>query len=213
VILTGYPDFEAALQAIRNQVDDYAVKPVEPEELVKLVRQKLQAPARAHRPPATKRVADIIRDNKEHIMTEWLKVTRSHPEFQSTSVSDDERLDHLPKKLDELVTMLESHSRTTSGEQLRAAFLHGEARRRQGYSAEMIVEETRLVETCIFNTVQANLLNINISQLIPDLIHITDSSQRQLRQSLHAFFGERVTEIRTGDDKSLAAKGTGQRLV
>jgi hypothetical protein len=71
----------------------------------------------------------------------------------------------------------------------------------------MIVEETRLIETCIFNTVQANLLNINISQLIPDLIHITDSSQRQLRQSLHAFFGERVTEIRTGDDKSLAAQG------
>jgi hypothetical protein len=103
--------------------------------------------------------------------------------------------------------MLESHPRTTSGEQLRAGFLHGEARRRQGYSAEMIVEETRLVETCIFNTVQANLLNINISQLIPDLIHITDSSQRQLRQSLHAFFGERVTEIRTGDDKSLAAQG------
>jgi len=96
VILTGYPDFEAALKAIRKQVDDYAVKPVEPEELVKLVRQKLQAPARAHRPPPTKRVADIIRDNKEHIMTEWLKVTRSHREFQSTSVSDDERLDHLP---------------------------------------------------------------------------------------------------------------------
>jgi YesN/AraC family two-component response regulator len=97
VILTGYPDFEAALQAIRNQVDDYAVKPVEPEELVKLVRQKLQAPARAHRPPPTKRVADIIHDNKEHIMTEWLKLTRSHPEFQSTSVSDDDRLDHLPE--------------------------------------------------------------------------------------------------------------------
>jgi hypothetical protein len=44
----------------------------------------------------------------------------------------------------------------------------------------MIVEETRLIETCIFNTVQANLLNINISQLIPDLIHITDSSQRTI---------------------------------
>lgn len=72
--------------------------------------------------------------------------------------------------------MLESHLGTTSGEQLSAAFLHSEACSRQGYSAEMIVEETRLIETCIFNTVQANLLNINISQLIPDLIHITDSS-------------------------------------
>ena len=202
VILTGYPDFEAALEAIRKQVDDYVIKPVEPEELVKLVREKLQTRAQANRPLPSKRVADVIRDSKEHIIAEWLKATKSHPEFQSP-MSDDERRDHLPNKLDELVAMLESRNpHETSRQQLRAAFMHGETRKQQGYSAEMIVEETRLVETCIFNTVQANLLNINISRIIPDLILITDSSQRQLRQTLHAFLGdERVTEIRGKDDK------------
>jgi hypothetical protein len=58
----------------------------------------LQAPARTHRLPPTKRVADIIRNNKEHIMMEWLKVTKSHPEFQPTSVSDGERLDPSAKE-------------------------------------------------------------------------------------------------------------------
>jgi YesN/AraC family two-component response regulator len=29
LILTGYPAFETALEAIRNQVDDYIVKPAE----------------------------------------------------------------------------------------------------------------------------------------------------------------------------------------
>lgn len=33
-ILTGYPAFETALQAIRNQVDDYLVKPADISQLV-----------------------------------------------------------------------------------------------------------------------------------------------------------------------------------
>src|SRR4051812_11365754 len=33
VIITGYPAFETALHAIRAQVDDYFVKPADPEEL------------------------------------------------------------------------------------------------------------------------------------------------------------------------------------
>src|SRR6266436_8300374 len=41
IIITGYPAFETALQAIRNQVDDYVVKPAETEELVKRIRGKL----------------------------------------------------------------------------------------------------------------------------------------------------------------------------
>ena len=33
-ILTGYPDFESAIQAIRNQVDDYFSKPLKIEDLL-----------------------------------------------------------------------------------------------------------------------------------------------------------------------------------
>src|SRR5450755_27249 len=33
-ILTGYPDFESAIQAIRNQVDDYFAKPLKIEHLL-----------------------------------------------------------------------------------------------------------------------------------------------------------------------------------
>src|SRR5882757_4787173 len=33
-ILTGYPDFESALLAIRNQVDDYLTKPAEVNNLI-----------------------------------------------------------------------------------------------------------------------------------------------------------------------------------
>ena len=41
VILTGYPAFETAVEALRNRVDDYVVKPVDVETLVSSLRRKL----------------------------------------------------------------------------------------------------------------------------------------------------------------------------
>jgi len=41
VILTGYPAFETAVDAIRHKVDDYVVKPVDVEVLVNSLRDKL----------------------------------------------------------------------------------------------------------------------------------------------------------------------------
>src|SRR5258708_25947782 len=41
IIITGYPAFETALEAIRGQVDDYIVKPANTEELIDTIRQKL----------------------------------------------------------------------------------------------------------------------------------------------------------------------------
>jgi DNA-binding NtrC family response regulator len=42
LILTGYPGFETALEAIRNQVDDYLIKPVDVPTLVSLIEKKLK---------------------------------------------------------------------------------------------------------------------------------------------------------------------------
>jgi DNA-binding NtrC family response regulator len=48
LILTGYPGFEADLEALRNQVDDYLIKPVDVPTLVSLIEKKLKQ--RAIRP-------------------------------------------------------------------------------------------------------------------------------------------------------------------
>jgi DNA-binding NtrC family response regulator len=42
VVLTGYPAFETALEALRNQVDDYLIKPVDAPTLVSLIEKKLK---------------------------------------------------------------------------------------------------------------------------------------------------------------------------
>jgi len=48
LILTGYPGFETALEALQNQVDDYLIKPVDVPTLVSLIEKKLKQ--RAIRP-------------------------------------------------------------------------------------------------------------------------------------------------------------------
>jgi len=42
LILTGFPGFESALEALRNQVDDYLIKPADVPTLVSLINEKLQ---------------------------------------------------------------------------------------------------------------------------------------------------------------------------
>ena len=42
LILTGHPGFDSALKALRNQVDDYLIKPADIPALVNLIGAKLQ---------------------------------------------------------------------------------------------------------------------------------------------------------------------------
>ena len=43
LILTGYPGFESAVDALRLRVDDYVVKPIDVDTLIKALRKKLDA--------------------------------------------------------------------------------------------------------------------------------------------------------------------------
>ncbi len=47
MILTGYPAFETALEAIRQQVDDYIVKPADIPALVNTIERQVGDPAAA----------------------------------------------------------------------------------------------------------------------------------------------------------------------
>src|SRR5437588_12949020 len=60
LILTGYPDFATALEAIRNQVDDYLTKPTDVKQLVETIKEKSKQP-RPTTPIHVKRVSHIVR--------------------------------------------------------------------------------------------------------------------------------------------------------
>src|SRR3954471_14100555 len=67
IILTGYPAFESALQAIREQVDDYIAKPANVEELINTIKSKLTNRTKQVLEPK-RRIAAIVTFNLSHIM-------------------------------------------------------------------------------------------------------------------------------------------------
>ena len=93
----------------------------------------------------------------------------------------------MPYLINELVKCLSKHTVAISSEGLERASVHGRLRRDQGYSVSMVVEETRLLFKVISQVLQENLLSIDISSVIPDLVRLSDTLSELLVQSLNSF--------------------------
>ena len=186
LLLTGYPAFETALQAIRSHVDDYLTKPADIQYLLRTITAKLLEP----RPTPTipiRRLVSIFRDNSESILDYALEGMKTTPELADCPLTDSERLHDLRAMVHALIHGLESgpaHDRT---ELLHPAYAHGRARRIQGYSAPMIVEDMRCLDNAIMRIIEENLLGIDISELLPDWNLVHAMSQGQLKASITAF--------------------------
>src|SRR4051812_3497016 len=131
LILTGYPAFQAALRAIHEQVDDFLVKPAEPKTVVELIRQNLSR-HRKPEPKLTERLNQVIARNRQEIIESWYQSVERHPEINSIRLSRDDRVDHLPYVLDELVRPMDPPKEATAKSR-NAAHEHGETRRKQEY--------------------------------------------------------------------------------
>jgi len=186
-ILTGYPDFESALKAIRNQVDDYITKPADIRNMVQSIRKHLQNPKTVHVPVPTRRVSDVLRDNKKQVVDAWYKLVMEDEHMAVIKLSRAERVDHIPSILDGLARRIENDSEQPDAETLKAAAKHGGVRFDQGYSIPQIVQEERFLQRVIANTLQAHLLVIDISMLIPDMVAIGEALASQLEESIRAF--------------------------
>lgn len=201
-ILTGYPDIETALEAIRQQVDDYLIKPTEIDSLVETVNGKLadRKPFRGIQP---KRLPEIIEQNTEWIANRWLSQVKTDPEIGAIPLSDSARKDHVPRLLLDAVAQIRGNEITADSE--RAATLHGEIRRHQGYAAQLIVREAKVLLRVLAECVQQNLLAIQVSYLIPDLSNAWQTIATELEISLQAF-------LRSGSNsKSLEENGGAER--
>lgn len=189
IIITGFPAFETALEAIRSQVDDYVVKPADPQALVRTIEHALsEAHVHPHRPMPTKRVWQVIDESRDVIVSEWVAAVEAMPEVASVPLSRRERADHVPQVLDELVRMLRAkQGPEASPEALEGATKHGLVRRRQHYSIPMLLEEGRVLRRVVCEVVQQNLLAIEISSLISDMMAVQDNLGFQINESVRAY--------------------------
>jgi ActR/RegA family two-component response regulator len=183
-ILTGYPAFETALEAIRQQVDDYLIKPTEIESLVQNIQSKLtdKKPTHGIQP---KRLPDIIEQHLDSIVEHWLTAVKKDEEISAILLSDVERQYHIRGLLQQALGR--AHGKQLTPADTDAAQLHGTVRRKQGYSIPLLVREAKILWRAIADCVQQNLLAIQVSYLIPDLVNVWETVAIELEISAKGF--------------------------
>jgi len=184
-IITGFPAFDTALEAIRSQVDDYFVKPMDVRALLNALRERLGSPKR-HVPIPAKRVGVIVDARKEQVIRDWLQRFRDGCE-QARPLADEELIDNVPRIIAEMARCAIEDDRQTSPKACDAANRHGELRCRQGFSVEVFLSESRYLRQAVLYCVHSAMLEVNLSYVFDDLARMSESLDAQLEISLSAY--------------------------
>jgi DNA-binding response OmpR family regulator len=185
LVISGYPALEEALAAILDQADEILAKPVRISAIKERIRARLATP-RVTKHVKRESVATILERDCDLTIQNWLDLVEQNAELTCVSLSRQDRTGHLPKLLRDLATRLRVESGLTTLISL-AAREHGAIRREQGYTAAMVVEESRILQVSIFSTLQRNLANVDFSTVLLDVVAIADEVDSQLKQAMYSY--------------------------
>ena len=118
---------------------------------------------------------------------DWLARVERDDELTHIPLTSKQRTGHLPKLIQELVHRLRVPRSLGTKQVSEAAVEHGKVRRSQGYSIAMMVEESRILQVSIFQTLQNNLSTVDFSLLLIDVMTIADEVDSQLKQTIISF--------------------------
>src|SRR6204780_3201335 len=191
ILLSAFPEMNAAAHAILLQADEILVKPMNVEALLAAIKQRLASGSPGMRVVET--VAAILERSVESTIGEWFKRIETDEKVMSISMSHERRCGHLPQLFRDVVSRLLSSKPIGSKELISAAAAeHGLNRRRQGYTVAMMVEESRMLQVTIFDTLQQNLATIDFSGLLIGVMTIADQIDSQLSQAMDSYIAESV---------------------
>ena len=186
LLFTSFPALKEAMDAILLQADEILVKPMPLPELVSVIRGRLDK--HGTRTPANiERVASILERDAHITIANWLSAVNSDKELTRIQLNDDQRTGHLPQLIRELVQRLRVPRSLGTNQASKGAVLHGKVRRSQGYAIPMIIEESRILQVSIFNTLHNNLRSVDFSLLLIDVMAIADECDSQLKQTIVSF--------------------------
>jgi DNA-binding response OmpR family regulator len=190
MLVSGFPDVKSAMEAIILEADEIIVKPVEVKQLAELVRERLLIQKPPNR-PIKERVSEILHRCSDLVVRDWLARVKQTTALNHLVLEDKERTGHLPRLIEDLVSRL---NRASSGSPQDsdafcspAADLHGELRYLQGYSPEMLVHESRILQVTLFGTLKNNMNALDFSLLLPDVMTIADEVDAQLTQTMGSY--------------------------
>jgi CheY-like chemotaxis protein len=189
MLLSAFPEMDAASRAIMLQADQILVKPLNVAALVKAIKERLEAGPAPVR--TVESVATILERTSEITIGEWFALIETDQQVMTVSLTREQRTSHLPQVIRDLVHRLRCSKPIGSKEIVSAAAAeHGVNRRKQGYTASMMVEESRMLQVSVFHTLQGNLALIDFSILLTEVMTIADEIDSQLSQAMANFLSE-----------------------
>jgi YesN/AraC family two-component response regulator len=194
MLLSAFPEMDAASHAILLQADQILVKPMDVTALIEAIKERLATGA----PPArvVETVATILERTTESTIQEWFGRIQTDEKVMTVPLTYEQRCGHLPQVFRDLVHRLGSSKPIGSKELIsEAAAEHGLNRRKHGYSAAMLVEESRMLQVSIFHTLQNNLASIDFSVLLIGVMTIADEIDSQLSQAMASYVAESVVDL------------------
>jgi ActR/RegA family two-component response regulator len=197
MVVSGYPDVQQAMAAILLEADAVVTKPFDVDHLIELIEQKT---LKTTVPRLSKlSVASILQADTDITIQRWLQRVNRVEELKSLPLSDEERTGHLSAITREIALRLRERPLMETGAMASpAALAHGQLRYRQGYTAPLLVQESRILQVCIFETIKRNLASVDFSILLPDIMLIADEVDSQLTQSVDSFLALQRSESALG---------------
>jgi len=193
ILFSGYPEMKAAAAAILLQADEILVKPMDPASLIATIRARLKKGTTPDR--VAENVASILERETDRTIENWLILVDQEPEIITVKLTNAERTAHLPKLFADMIARLR-HPLPLGTRALvsSSAAEHGLIRRKQGYTAAMLVEESRMLQVSIFQTLQDNLHKVDFSLLLVGVMSIADEVDSQLAQAMANYILESKTD-------------------
>jgi CheY-like chemotaxis protein len=185
VVLSGYPALDEAMAAIMSQADEVLTKPVSVPDLRKLMKEKLGL-HEVRKVVKMEAVASILERASESTISNWLAIVEKDSELTAIPMSREARTGHLPRLLADIIIRLRLPPDSVMKPSI-AARDHGLLRLAQGYSAPMVVQESRVLQVSIFSTLQDNLRSVDFSKVLLDVVTIADEVDSQLKQAIATF--------------------------
>lgn len=179
-ILTGYPAFETALQAIHNQVDDYLVKPVEVSSLIKAVREKFQS---RRGQTVSGHLSVFLKENASKI-AEGIQVA-----MQQAGVADCHELATL---LTNLAVKLELERDDLSTNALRSAAELGKRVKDQGETLASLLAGFEHFSDAVYALIQTKVTTADKMNLLSDLRRFNRNVNRLMGRSVEAYLKRKV---------------------
>ena len=193
MLLSSFPEMSAAANAILMQTDEILVEPMKVPDLIEAIKQRLAKGPLHKRKVET--LAAILERTTEDGIADWYEEVEKEETLMAVPLSREARCKHLPQLFRDLARRLLALQPLGTRElKSEAASSHGFDRRRQGYTAAMMVEESRILQVTIFHTLQKNLGTIDFSVLLLGVMTIADEVDSQLSQAMKSYIAESVQD-------------------